>query len=156
MITVYRISNCRHINDLSGTGAALNGGRWNSEGTYLLYTSSNASLALLETLVHFNGMRLKQEYCRLKLLVPDEHIFEMVPGMLPAEWDVFPPPQKLQSIGDRFINEHKYFAMKVPSAVEPEEWNYLLNPAHPDFKKIKIAERKLLAIDQRLMKYAIG
>jgi RES domain-containing protein len=155
MIAVYRISHCKYIDDLSGTGAALNGGRWNSEGTYILYTSSNASLALLETLVHFNGMQKSCEFCRLKILIPEENIFECTPDILPAGWDEFPPPLALQQTGDRFINDKKYFALKIPSAIEPEEWNYLLNPAHPLFKKIKIAERKLLTIDKRLMKFAL-
>lgn len=156
MITVYRIGQCKHIDDLSGTGAALNGGRWNSEGTYILYTSSNASLALLETIVHFNGLPYGREYCRLKMLIPEEHIFELSPDLLPLDWNDFPPPQILQQTGDRFINEKKYFALKIPSAVEPEEWNYLLNPAHPDFQKVKIAERTQLSIDKRLMKYKAG
>lgn len=154
MITVYRIANCNYINDLSGTGAAINGGRWNSEGVYMLYTSSNASLALLEILANFHGFPYRYEYCRLKLLIPGEHILEYNAGMLPSNWVEFPPPLALQHIGDRFIAEHKYLALKVPSAVEPEEWNYLLNPAHADFKKIIIEEQKVLSIDKRLTRYA--
>lgn len=153
MITVYRIGDCTHIDDLSGTGAALNGGRWNSEGTYILYTSSNASLALLEVLVHFNGMRKGRTWCRIKLQIPEENILELTPDMLPPGWDEFPAPQLLQKTGDRFVQHGKYLGLKIPSAVEPEEWNYLLNPAHPGFKKIKVVEQTLLTIDKRLLKY---
>ena len=148
---VYRISKCSFIDDLSGTGAALFGGRWNSKGTYVLYTAASPSLALLETIVHISNIP-PSGYCMLTLEIPDDSITEIQAKQLHASWQQHPSPAVVRKIGDRFVKENKTVALKLPSAVVPEEFNYLLNPAHPAFRKVKILSKRDIRFDERLKK----
>jgi RES domain-containing protein len=146
---VYRISKCNYIDDLSGTGAALFGGRWNSKRVYILYTAATASLALLETIVHTSAIP-REGFCLLELEIPENKILEVKEKQLPSGWQTYPAPSSLKTFGDDFIQKGSFLALKIPSAVLSEEFNYLLNPGHPDFKKIKINKKKTITIDGRL------
>lgn len=148
---LYRISNCKFISDLSGTGAALYGGRWNSEGVYILYTAGSPSLAMLESLVHFGG-RIVGDYCQIAIEVPDKFIMELKEDDLPANWRESPPPDTLRSFGNKFISEGKFLMLKVPSVLVPDESNYLLNPLHPEFKKVKVLVKSKVRFDERLLR----
>lgn len=148
---VYRISKCKYIDDLSGTGAAIFSGRWHSKGTYTLYTASSPSLALLESVVHISSI-IVANYCMICLDIPDDKILEIAIKNLPDNWFENPPPDKLKFYGDSFIAESKFFALKLPSAIMPEESNYLLNPMHKDFKLVKKIYARNIPIDERLLK----
>lgn len=148
---VYRISSCRFIDDLSGRGAAMYGGRWNSEGIYVLYTAGSPSLAMLESLVHFGG-RVVGDYCQVALEIPDESIQELKAADLPENWRESPPPDILKAFGNKFIVQGKFLMLKVPSVLVPDESNYLLNPAHPAFGKIRILVKSKIRFDERLIK----
>ena len=145
---VYRISRCNYIRDLSGYGAYLYGGRWNSKGMHMLYTSSTASLAMLEMLVH--GIEARDEYCVAIIEIPEENILELEETELPPEWNQYPAPSALKSIGDNFIRENKYLILKVPSAIVSIESNLLINPQHKDFQKIVLLESYKIGVDGRL------
>lgn len=81
---LYRITSCAFINDLSGLGAALNGGRWNSKGVFLLYTSQNISLAQLETLKHYElSRRFIPNNCLTVLNVPARSVLPIKATDLP-------------------------------------------------------------------------
>lgn len=148
---VYRISKCNYIDDLSGTGAARFPGRWHNKDTYILYTAASPSLALLESVVHITTV-IKLDLCIICLEIPEDHIMELQPEQLPEGWFVNPPPDPLRNIGDRFVKQKKFLALKVPSAVMQEEHNYLLNPAHPAFKNIKVLYTRNLHRDRRLLR----
>ncbi|MFV0605014.1 MAG: RES family NAD+ phosphorylase [Niabella sp.] len=148
---VYRISHCKYINDLSGTGSALYGGRWHSKGTYILYTASSSSLALLESIVHISSI-LPLRYCMICLNLPDVPLYEIDISKLPKGWNNNPSPDFIKSIGDNFIMENQFLALKIPSAIASEEMNYLINPAHKDFKKVKLIFSRIINIDNRLLK----
>lgn len=148
---VYRISNCRFISDLSGRGAALYGGRWNSEGFHILYTAGSPSLAMLESLVHFGG-RIVGDYCQIAIEVPDEGVKELTPEQLPDNWRESPPPDILKAFGNKFITEGEFLMLKVPSVLVPDESNYLINPGHPDFKKVRVLVKSKIQFDDRLLK----
>ncbi|MHA4806949.1 RES family NAD+ phosphorylase [Flavitalea flava] len=148
---VYRISKCRFIDDLKGTGAAGYPGRWHSRGTYILYTAGCASLALLETVVHISTI-LVSDFCMICLEIPEDKIITMTEADLPADWKINPSPDNLKTIGDQFIRENKYVALRLPSAVMPEENNYLLNPNHPDFDLVKEVYQRRISVDERLLK----
>jgi RES domain-containing protein len=148
---VYRITRCDFIRDLSGNGAAINGGRWNSMGVYVLYTASSASLALLETLAHLRVMP-ETGFCIACLNIPDESLFEVKDHQLPENWNRYPAPLALQQIGDTFIKEHKYLAIQFPSALLKEDKVILLNPNHKEFKKVRVEYIRNLDIDKRLHK----
>lgn len=146
---VYRISKRKYINDLSGFGAAHFPGRWNNKGSYLLYTAATPSLAMLESVVHINKI-VQDEYALAKIELPDVFCAEINVDELPENWSVFPPPDVLKTIGDEFIQQQKYLALKVPSSIMPEEFNVLVNPAHADFAKVKIKSVRKLEFDSRL------
>ena len=147
---VYRIANCKFINDISGKGAALYGGRWNSKNTYIVYTAESRALALLETVVHIGKMP-EVGFCIAGIFIPDNSIEIYKSEMLPDGWDRNPPPDHLKKIGDRFIEANKYLALKIPSVLMPEDHNILLNPAHKDFAKVKIVTTRNIRIDERLV-----
>jgi RES domain-containing protein len=146
---VYRINNCKYINDLSGKGAALNGGRWNNKDTYIVYTAESRALALLEAVVHI-GKVPPGGYCMATIEIPDNSIESFPLEKLPGDWQTNPPPDYLKAIGDYFIKTKKHLALAIPSALMMEEHNYLLNPAHPDFKKVKIISERPISMDERL------
>ncbi|MBO9594778.1 MAG: RES family NAD+ phosphorylase [Niabella sp.] len=148
---VYRISKCAYIDDLSGTGAARFPGRWHSRGTYVLYTAASPSLALLESVVHLTTV-VKLDLCILGLEIPEWSVQELSPALLPEEWFHNPAPDQLKHIGDRFVQEGAFLALKVPSAVMQEEYNYLLNPAHPDFEHVKVIYSRHMPMDKRLLR----
>ena len=148
---VYRISKCQYIEDLEGTGAARYPGRWNSKGTYILYTAATPSLALLESVVHISNIAISS-YCMICLNVPEDKIKTIAAAELPDNWFVNPPIDVLKQTGDSFIKENKFLALKIPSAIMPEENNFLLNPAHPDFKKISTVYVRTIPIDERFLK----
>jgi RES domain-containing protein len=148
---VYRISKCEYISDLEGTGAARYPGRWNSKGVYILYTAATPSLALLESVVHISNIAVSS-YCMICLSVSEDKIKTIASTDLPANWFMNPPPDVLKKTGDLFIKENKFLALRIPSAIMPEENNYLLNPAHEDFKKITTVYIRTIPIDERFLK----
>jgi len=149
-MTVFKIGRCQYIEDISGQGAFLYGGRWNSTGFRLLYTAGNLSLAMLESLVHFGG-RIMGDYCRIAIQIPDSSIITVTADQLPDNWQDNPAPDILRSIGDNFILQGEYLTLKIPSVIVPDEYNYLVNPLHQDFKKVKVITRSLVTFDDRLI-----
>lgn len=148
---VYRISKCKYVNDFSGAGAAMYGGRWHSIGTYVLYTASSASLALLESLVHISTAPVI-DFCIICLDIPDYSLEIITPDKLPSNWFQNPAPDAIKVIGDLFISSRKTLALMLPSVIVPEENNYLINPNHIYFKRVSIAFQKPITIDGRLIR----
>jgi RES domain-containing protein len=242
----YRITTCEYANDLSGEGAFLYGGRWNSKGVRLLYTAEHGALAMLEALAHITMSNAQRAYCRVVMEIGDglvghkpigevvrevretrtsasgeglvglvghqpteeevretrtlasgeglvglvghqpteeevretrttasrgmlvepkpigegvaepftlhDWYLEIKRDMLPDEWRTSPGPDHLRAIGDAFAKEGKYLAMKVPSVVEPESFNYLFNPNHALFSLLKKISSEPVSFDQRLLR----
>ena len=148
---LYRIAECNYVNDLTGTGARLFGGRWNSEGHSMVYLASSRALAALEALVHLPPLLLPDNFCFAELEIPDKNIFTLDIKTLPQNWAAISPPAGLKQIGNQFLKETKHLMMKVPSSVVPEEFNYLLNPFHPDITKVKIRSIHPFNFDNRLL-----
>jgi RES domain-containing protein len=148
---VYRISNSAYNNDISGTGAKLMGSRWNSKGVPVLYTSQSISLSVLEMLVNTNFKDYAIALDLMYISLPDEQsITEIDLKHLKNNWkDDF---EYTRYMGDEFIKQKESLFLKVPSAVIQEEHNYLANPLHTDFKKIKIIKTKSFWPDERLFK----
>ncbi len=133
-----------------GEGAWLFGGRWNSRGTRMVYTSITLSLAALETLVHLNPP-VAFKYVAIPIEF-DEAIVETVAAMdLPADWNEEPPPPSTAEIGDRWVRESRSAVLKLPSVIISAELNYLLNPGHSDFKRIRIGKPMPFSFDPRLI-----
>lgn len=147
---VYRIASNKHSKDISGTGAAMYGGRWNKKGTPILYTGESKDIALLETVIHTPPM-LVPNLDILTLEIPDDSISELKASDLPINWFDYPAPAILAELAEKWILENKTIALKVPSCVIHSSHNYLLNCRHPDFSsKVKILALKDFYFDSRL------
>jgi RES domain-containing protein len=146
---VYRLSSGEYRNDLSGTGAKLFGGRWNSTGLNALYTAEHISLAVLEILVHVKTYRQPLDYYLISIEIPEPaNIITIDHSKLKRTWkDDFTYGQ---FIGDEFLIAKQSLVLKVPSAIIEQEYNFLINPAHPDAKKLKIQSSKIFMFDKRL------
>lgn len=149
---VYRITKKKWINDLSGTGAKLTGGRWNPKGYPVLYCASTSSLAILEKLVHVDLDLLPDDLFIAELEIPENSFKELTLTDLPKNWNKYPGPDILKSLGKKWLMENKHLILKVPSAVNPNETNYLINVDHTDADKIKIIKTYPFEIDFRLIK----
>lgn len=133
-----------------GYGAKQYGGRWNSKGRKAVYLADAPALAALEILVHAIEFRMLKWYCIFRAEFPDALVSRIDPEMLPADWQADPPPLVLQEIGDSWIEREQTAVLQAPSAVVPLEVNYIVNPAHPDFKHIEISEPIPFDFDSRL------
>ncbi len=147
---VYRLSKGQYANDLSGKGAELVGGRWNSRGNAMLYTSQSIALCVTEIAVHVPLGILPKDYQLIHIEIPDEDLLEM--KRLPKDWQSFPHSNSTQMIGDKFLKEHKHLVFKVPSAAVQGEFNFLINPKHKNFNHIKIVKIENFNFDERLFK----
>lgn len=134
----------------TGEGAEDAGGRWNSQGTRIVYASSAVSLSILEILVNLEKNLVLSSYVVIPFSFDDNLILELKEEDLPDEWAAQPPPVTSQQVGDDWAQSKSSLLLRVPSAVVPIESNYLLNPAHPDFDKIKIGNPIPLPFDERL------
>ena len=116
---------------MSGTGAKLFGGRWNSVGVPMLYLASSRALAALEVLAHLTSIQDPESFCITVFEVPDNSIEEVEKYLLPKDWNTYPSPSSLKKIGDAFTKSNQSLLLKVPSAIVEDECNYLLNVNHP-------------------------
>lgn len=132
----------------SGEGARLYGGRWNSVGTSLVYTSGTKALAALESLVHLNPPVIFK-YVAIPVEFDDALVEKAV--SLPPDWNDDPPPPATKKIGDLWVALARSAILELPSVIIPDEPNYLINPGHPDFKKVFIGNPELFSFDPRLL-----
>ena len=146
---IYRLATEIYKKDLSGNGAKLYGGRWNSPGRAVLYTTENISLAVLEILVRADMQTIPLTYHLINIEIPDSmEALSISTSKLKTSWK--DDLGYTQWMGDEFIKFNKLLLLKVPSAVVDEENNYIINPAHADFKKVKISAVKKFMFDKRL------
>ncbi len=151
---VWRICKQAHVpGAFSGIGAEKYGGRWNHKGDRMVYTSSSLSLASLELFVHLEPALIPSDLYSIGATIPDTVSCEEVKlGELPANWRDYPAPARLQDIGSAWLRERRSFLLIVPSAVNPEEKNILINPAHPESTAITNVATKPFHFDPRTWK----
>jgi len=147
---VYRLSKSKYSADFSGKGAEKSGGRWNSKGVAMVYTSTSRALCTAEVAVHLPLGIVPADYELVTLEIPDDLITEAGINDLPADWRSFPHPDSTQKLGDRFIREGKFLALKVPSVVVQGEYNFLINPGHEAAARIRLVSREQFLFDKRL------
>jgi RES domain-containing protein len=134
-----------------GEGARAYEGRWHERGTRVVYSSSSLSLALLEMLVHFDHEDAPADYVSITLEVPDDVGVEVVErGRLPPGWRSFPALESLRRIGTGWISRGTSAILRVPSAIVASEANYLVNPAHGDFRPCVVGPVEPFVFDPRL------
>jgi RES domain-containing protein len=153
---VYRIAKTRHISDLSGIGARLYGGRWNNKGIGIVYASENRSLATVEYLVHVPISIIPGDLSIASIKIPDLiKPKDILPCNLPNNWRDYPPPSELAEIGTKWALSNETLSLRVPSAVVENEFNILINPQHPEMKRITISKVEKFRFDTRLVKQKI-
>ncbi len=148
----FRLVETRHaVTAFSGEGARIFPGRFHRAGTRVVYTAATLSLAALELLARFEPEDLTADFVSIEVVVPDElPLAKIAPSELPDGWRAFPPLPATQELGTRWAKDGRTVALAVPSALVPSEMNYLLNPQHPAFRRIKIGKPEPFYFDPRL------
>ena len=149
---LYRLTKTKNLSTAwTGYGAKEAGGRWNSVGVSMVYVSETASLTMLETLVHLHAAQIMDSFTLLSIDVPDELIQSANMDELPDNWADEDAPQELADYGDAWSFTRSSVALRVPSALSPVEFNYLLNPEHPEFYGIVLKAQQIpFRFDSRL------
>lgn len=136
-----------------GEGAYRYGGRWSSPGTRLSYTSEHQSLAMLEYFVHLDVDDPPGDLVLAVVEVPDDLARDQVETSdLPANWRESAAPAELARLGDEFAQRGESCLLLVPSVLAPSELNWLINPAHPDYKRIVVREVEPLSYEPRMFR----
>jgi RES domain-containing protein len=150
-ITAWRIVKAAFATRaFDGEGARRFGGRWNSRGTAMVYTAGSQALAVLEMLVHLDASELLKHY-RLIPATFDETLVEVLNSKtLPPTWRRRPSPAAVRALGDRWVASAGSLVLRVPSAIVPDESNYLINIRHADFRKLLIGKPQAFRLDSRL------
>lgn len=153
MITSWRITAREYAESaFDGEGAAFAGGRWNSRGRQVVYTSSSAALATLEILVNIDELEPFSDFVLFACSFDEALVERLDRALLPEDWRRYPAPARLKQLGDEWIARQPSAVLEVPSAVIETESNYLFSPAHTDFRKIEIADPVPFSLDLRLLK----
>lgn len=135
----------------SGDGARRFGGRWNSVGVPIVYTAQSQALAALEILVNVESAELLEHYVVIEVIINPSLITKIEISTLPRNWRAEPSPARVRGIGDRWVAQGASAVLRVPSSVIPSERNFLLNPRHPDFRKLQIGKPTAFRFDLRLI-----
>jgi RES domain-containing protein len=151
MLSVWRLTTARFAKSaFSGEGARRYGGRWNRKGVPLVYAAATQSLAMLEMLVQDEPLRAR--YVMIEARIPDDVTVDRIAIKdLPSDWRRLASRLKLQAIGTDWAKKNAAAVLAVPSAVIPAETNYLLNPLHPDFRRIKVGKPQRFETDLQLI-----
>ena len=151
---VYRLS-LAEFATLDGMGGMFNEGRWNSVGNRAVYTASSRSLSVLERFIHEQKVDIPS-LVMMSIFIPDDLAHKQyAESTLPSGWDAVDDSlhSQTQEIGDTFLSESKYAYMKVPSAIVPHEYNYIINPLFSDSDRIKINESLPYHYDERYKRF---
>lgn len=145
---VYRITLVMYAKKLSASGYPA---RWNSKDVKMIYTAQSRALACLENVVHRNSTGLQNNFRVMQIFVPDDIVLQEVKETdLITGWKEFDKMPYTQSLGDQWIREAKTAILKIPSAIVSGDSNYILNPEHRDYKKIKLLRTEPFEFDDRI------
>lgn len=148
---VWRIA--RQIYDpLNGEGPRRIGGRWNSPGRPVVYTAAHLSLSIVEVLVHTDPDLIPDDLTAFQIEVPETAtITTVAPGDLPRHWTDIPNHAACRELGDAWLDRGEHPVLAVPSAIVPEEFNYLINPTHPAASGLRVIRSRPFMFDSRLL-----
>jgi RES domain-containing protein len=151
-VRVWRIAPAAHA-AFDGEGARRHGSRWTPRGLPAVFTSATLSLAALERFVHVDPDLEPTDLLAIPLEIPDRVAIEVVSvEHLPEGWRTFPPPPALAAIGERWFRASSTPVLSLPSVVIPQERNFAVNPAHPDFARILVGRAEPFTFDPRMWK----
>ncbi len=141
----------RHSQAFTGEGARLYGGRWNPPGLRVVYTSATLSLAALEYFVHVSKETRPDDLVSISLEIPNDVRIECVAeSKLPPKWRTYPAIDEVKEIGRKWIKNGASAVLSVPSVIIPQELNYLINPEHSDFRRMKISKPSPFSLNDRM------
>lgn len=147
---VYRLQKSEYAQKrediLSGIGAKLYGGRWNPKGVPLIYTSATPELAHSEFMIHIKNLPPPSTNL-ITIKIPEKEILEITE--LPKSWRSYSNFEETQRSTQKWLFEKKYLVLKVPSAIVPMSFNYLINPLHPKIENVLIIRSELFDFDER-------
>jgi RES domain-containing protein len=156
LIQAWRLIKKKHLPDaLSGEGARLGGGRWNHVGIPVAYASETLSLAVLELFIHFTrrDITISKSLLAIPILIPDSiNAIEVPLQDLAPGWNSSPPPDFTRDIGTEWVRSGASALLRVPSAIVPEEHNFVINVKHPDFSNITVGDPRPFTLDDRAWK----
>lgn len=147
---LFRFTGKEYANLLDGEGSRIYGGRWNSPGLPVIYTSTSISLSLLELLIYQSSYEELQTNYLLRIEVADVYFSRSREITVKPDWQN--DTGYTRFIGDSYLRDKSSLLLRVPSAIIPEETNVLINPLHRDFGKVIIRAANPFAFDSRLFK----
>jgi RES domain-containing protein len=150
-LTAWRLCMAKYAaTAFSGEGAKRHGGRWSPAGWPVVYLAESRALAALEVLANVDdSARLRhQDWVYIPILANESALEK--PARVPESWRKFPHAAETQQFGAAWLREARSAVLRVPSAIVPGEFNYLLNPAHPGFAQMKIGQPEPFSFDPRL------
>lgn len=151
MIVAWRIDKETHAKtSFDGEGARVHGGRWNHKDTPIVYLSDSLALAALEKLVHFATAAPTIRFVAVRTRIPASVVKTLLRRKLPRKWREEPPPDETKEIGTAWAKGGSSVVLKVPSVIIPQEFNYLVNPLHPEFAKMRIEAPAKFSFDPRV------
>jgi RES domain-containing protein len=150
---IYRITKAKY-SALDGMGGLYGPGRWHKKGIPVVYASEHASLAAWEKLVHVAGFdNFPEDLILVKIELPDDIKIQTVPPEVLIEgWNGFPYCNETMNYGTSFLLNRAFLALRVPSAIIPDEYNFILNPLHPNILNCKVVLSVPFVFDKRLSK----
>ncbi len=152
MTTGWRIEKTRHVDEsFTGEGARLFGGRWNHKGTPVVYLSDSLALSALEKFVHMGKAASALSLVAIEVVIPEGVAVDALPA-LPANWREEPPPDETKDLGTGWVQGGAAAVLRVPSAIIPNENNFVINPRHPDFGRLEIKKPQPFSFDPRMWK----
>jgi len=145
---VWRICKKDHEeNTLRGVGGLFVSGRWHSKGSLIVYTSESLALAAWETFIHMQKpLPRTLPFVQLEIELPERLLIEEISYTN----SLFDSLEKTQAIGDEWLKNGSACVLKVPSKMFPQECNYLLNPQHKHFHRIRCSKIEPFTFDGRL------
>ena len=146
---VYHLGNTKYANSLTGEGAKLHGGRWNMLGVPCIYTSESKALCVLEYAANLRLEEMPQNISITIYELPPKSWKEISQADLPKNWQEIPAPEETKIFGSEALKE-KTLAIKIPSAIIPSEFNFILNPLANNFNLVKIVSIHSFTMDRRI------
>jgi RES domain-containing protein len=147
---VYRIGRPIWARDLSGEGARLYGGRWNPPGVPCLYASESRALALLEFTANVSPDAFPGALAITEIDIPEVEVMKPTLRQLPGHWRNYPAPDATRAFGERLLRQAEALVIRMPSVIIPEEYNFLVNPLHPEARSVRVLRVKEFKMDGRL------
>lgn len=146
---VFRVSSTKYSKELTASGKAA---RWNKDGEFVIYTGETRSLAMLENIVH-KSIQTGLDYETMIISITDsEDVFSRKKiSDLPSNWRDISAYSKLQDMGSKWYHSKESLVLQVPSVIVPQEFNYIINANHPEFKNsITLVRQEEFVLDNRL------